>query len=44
MDGFDKDFTDTRPVGPDVWVFVAMIAATFAVAGLVLLGLCCVHV
>jgi hypothetical protein len=45
MDGFDKDFTneDIRPVGPDVWMFVAMIAATFAVAGLVLLGLC-VHV
>jgi hypothetical protein len=45
MDGFDKDLTDeiTRAVGPDVWMFVAMIAATFAVAGLVLLGLC-VHV
>ena len=45
MDGFDKDLTDEtiRPVGPDVWTFVAMIAATFVVAGLVLLGLC-VHV
>jgi hypothetical protein len=45
MDGFDKDLIDetTRAVGPDVWMFVAMIAATFVVAGLVLLGLC-VHV
>jgi hypothetical protein len=45
MDGFDKHFPDEdiRPVGPDVWMFVAMIAATFVVAGLVLLGLC-VHV
>ena len=46
MDGFDKDLTDEniRAIGdPDVWPFVAMIAATFVVAGLVLLGLC-VHV
>ena len=45
MVGFDKDLTDetTPAAGPDVWTFVAMIAATFVVAGLVLLGLC-VHV
>jgi hypothetical protein len=45
MDGFDKDLTNEtiRAVGPDIWTFVAMIAATFVVAGLVLLGLC-VHV
>jgi hypothetical protein len=45
MDGPDKDPTDetTQAVGADVWTFVAMIAATFAVAGLVVLGLC-VHV
>jgi hypothetical protein len=40
-----KDPTDetTKAVGPQIWTFVAMIAATFVVAGLVLLGLC-VHV
>jgi hypothetical protein len=45
MDGCDEDLADETPraVRPDVWTFVAMIAATFAVAGLVLLGLC-VHV
>jgi hypothetical protein len=45
MDGFDKDLTDetTPALGPDVWTFVAMIAATFAVARLVVLG-SCVHV
>jgi hypothetical protein len=45
MDGCDEDLADETPraVGPDVWALVAMIAATFAVAGLVLLGLC-IHV
>jgi hypothetical protein len=45
MDGPDEDPTDetTPVVGADVWAFVAMIAAAFAVAGLVVLGLC-VHV
>jgi hypothetical protein len=44
MDGPDEDPTDeTTRVGADVWAFVAMIAATFIVAGLVVLGLC-VHV
>jgi hypothetical protein len=45
MNGFDKEPTDEaiRPAGPDIWIFVAIIAAKFAVAGLVLLGLC-VHV
>jgi hypothetical protein len=45
MDGYDKDLTDEtfRAVGPDAWMFVAMVAATFVVAALVLLGLC-VHV
>jgi hypothetical protein len=45
MDRFNKDPTDETllAVGPDLWTFVAMIAATFVVAGLVLLGLC-VHV
>ena len=42
MDGCDEHLTDEalRAVGPDVWAFVAMIAATFVVAGLLLLGLC----
>ena len=42
MDGPDKDPTDetTRAVGPPIWTFVVMIAATFVVAGLLLLGLC----
>jgi len=41
MDGPDEDPTDetTRAVGPHIWTFVAMIAATFVVAGLVVLGL-----
>ena len=45
MDGPDKELTDEaiRAVGPPIWTFVAMIAITFVVAGLVLLGLC-VHV
>ena len=44
MHRFEKDTDETaRAVGADVWTFVAMIAATFVVAGLVLLGLC-VHV
>ena len=45
MDGCDEHLSDEAPqaVGPEVWAFVAMIAATFVVAGLVLLGLC-VHV
>jgi hypothetical protein len=44
MDGPDKEPTDDQGLSdPHVWTFVAMIAATFVVAGLVLLGLC-VHV
>jgi hypothetical protein len=45
MDRFNKGPADEilQAVGPDLWTFVAMIAATFVVAGLVLLGLC-VHV
>ena len=42
MDGCDKNLANetTGAIAPDVWMFVAMIAATFAVAELVLLGLC----
>jgi hypothetical protein len=45
MDGCDENLSDEAPraLGPEVWAFVTMIAATFVVAGLVLLGLC-VHV
>jgi hypothetical protein len=45
MDGCDEHLSDEahRALGLEVWAFVTMIAATFVVAGLVLLGLC-VHV
>ena len=44
MDGPDKEPTDDAGLSdPHIWAWVAMIAATLVVAGLVLLGLC-VHV